>query len=131
MIAGLRAPTLRLGVQRLVAELSISKAGTPFDVAREWVASTFDLAIEVARLRDGRHRVMRVAELSVVGGQLAVRDVFTFTVERTAAAGAIDGTFQATGLVPAILEDIASRGIPIERSPFARHGRSESPISPR
>ena len=100
------------------------------DVAREWLASVFDLAIEVARLRDGRHRVLRVAELGVEGNGVALRDVFTFTVERTAAGGAIEGSFSPTGVVPRILEDLAARGVPVDPSIFRRHARADDSVPP-
>jgi pilus assembly protein CpaF len=77
--------------------------------------------IEIARLRDGRHRVLRVAELELEGNRVAVRDIFTFAVERTAAGGAVEGSFHPTGVVPGIVEDLAARGIQIDASIFKRH----------
>ena len=88
--------------------------------------------IEIARLRDGRHRVLRIAELGIDGSRVAIRDVFTFTVERTAAGGAIEGSFHPTGLVPGIAEDLAARGVSIDPAIFKRHGgaRVEAPVTP-
>jgi pilus assembly protein CpaF len=126
VLAGARAPTLRQAVHRLTADIAATRPGLSPEVTREWLASVFDLAIEVARLRDGRHRVLRVAELSVEGSRIALRDVFTFAVERTAAGGTLEGTFSATGVVPAVLDDIAARGIPVDTSIFRRHARAEA-----
>jgi pilus assembly protein CpaF len=126
VIAGARSPTLRQAVLRLTADIAAVKPGLSVEVAREWLASVFDLAIEVARLRDGRHRVLRVAELGVEGGKVAIRDIFTFTVERTAAGGAIEGTFSPTGVVPGILDDLAARGVTIDPTIFRRHAKSDS-----
>jgi pilus assembly protein CpaF len=121
VLAAARAPNLRLAVARLPADLAASRAGLTPDVAREWLASAFDLAIEVARLRDGRHRVLRVAELGLEGDAIALRDVFTFVVERTAAGGALEGTFQPTGHVPKIVDDLAARGVAVDASIFKRY----------
>jgi pilus assembly protein CpaF len=129
VLAGARAPTLRQAVLRLTADIAATKPGVSTDVAREWLSSVFDLAIEVARLRDGRHRVLRVAELGIEGGRVVMRDIFTFNVERTAAGGAIEGTFTPSGVVPAVLEDLAARGVPVDPSIFRRHGRAETPSS--
>jgi pilus assembly protein CpaF len=126
VLAGARAPTLRQAVLRLTADIAASRPGLLPEVAREWLASVFDLAIEVARLRDGRHRVLRVSELGVEGNRVALRDVFTFNVERTAAGGAIEGTFAPTGLVPGIIEDLAARGFAVDPSIFRRHGKNDS-----
>jgi pilus assembly protein CpaF len=120
VLAAARAPTLRQAVYRITADLAATRPGLTPEAAREWLAAAFDLAIEIARLRDGRHRVMRVAELSVEGATVAVRDIFTFGVERTAAGGAVEGSFHATGLVPRIAEDLALRGAPLDTSAFKR-----------
>lgn len=121
VLAAAGAPTLRQAVARLTADLAAEKPGVTPDVAREWLASAFDLGIEIARLRDGRHRVLRVAELAMEGDRLTVRDIFTFAVERTAAGGAVEGSFHPTGVIPAIVEDLAARGIQIDASIFKRH----------
>jgi pilus assembly protein CpaF len=121
VLAAARAPTLRQAAARLTADLATTKPGLTPDIAREWLISAFDLVIEIARLRDGRHRVLRVAELALEGNHVAVRDIFTFAVERTAAGGAVEGTFHPTGVVPGIVEDLAARGIQIDASIFKRH----------
>ncbi|MEO5725950.1 MAG: ATPase, T2SS/T4P/T4SS family, partial [Byssovorax sp.] len=121
VLAAARAPTLRQAIARLTADLAATKPGVTPDIAREWLASAFDLVIEIARLRDGRHRVLRVAELAMDGSRFTVRDIFTFAVERTAAGGAVEGTFHPTGVIPGIVEDLAARGIQIDASIFKRH----------
>ena len=129
VLAGARAPTLRQAVLRLTADIAATRPGLMPEVAREWLASVFDLAIEIARLRDGRHRVLRVSELGVEGNRIALRDIFTFNVERTAAGGAIEGTFAPTGVVPGIIEDLAARGVAVDPSIFRRHGKNDSIVS--
>jgi pilus assembly protein CpaF len=59
----------------------------------------------------------------VEGGQIAIRDVFTFVVERTAAGGALEGTFHPSGLVPDIVEDLQSRGLSVDTSTSFRRNR--------
>ncbi len=120
VLAAARAPTLRQALARLTADIAATRPGIGADTAREWLASAFDLAVEIARLRDGRHRVMRVAELTIEGNRIVPRDVFNFVVERTAAGGALEGSFHPTGVVPAIVEDLVSRGVSIELAMFKR-----------
>jgi pilus assembly protein CpaF len=115
------AATLRRGVSRLPADLAAARPGLSVDVAREWVAGTFDLFVEVAQLRDGRRRVVRVAEAAgVLDGEIALRDVFTFVAERTATGGSVEGTFQPTGHTPRIVGDMALRGIHVDSGVFSR-----------
>lgn len=120
VLAAARAPTLRHAGIRLTADLAATRAGITPEAAREWLASAFDVAIEIARLRDGRHRVLRIAELGVEPGAVTIRDVFTFAIERTAAGGAVEGTFHASGVVPRFIEDLNARGTQFDTSIFKR-----------
>ncbi|MCA9626372.1 MAG: Flp pilus assembly complex ATPase component TadA, partial [Myxococcales bacterium] len=95
------------------------------EAARHQVEGAFDLLLEVAQLRDQRYRVLRIAEpngLSADGFE--VEDIFAFSFQRTAAGGAVEGTFASTGNVPRLAEDLGARGITMEPSLFTRNGRS-------
>lgn len=118
VMAAARAPSLRHLVARLPADIAATRGNISLEVAREWLASAFDLVVEVAKLRDGRMRVLRVGEMVVENGQLVVRDVFTFVVERLAAGGAVEGSFAATGHVPRVAEDLALRGSALDPALF-------------
>jgi pilus assembly protein CpaF len=121
VVAARYAPTLRRALMRLPAELASARAGVSAEVAREWTASAFEIIIEVARLRDERHRVLRIAEVTgVQNGEISAVDVFTFVMDRTAAGGAIEGTFSASGVVPSVVEAMRSRGAVLESSIFSR-----------
>ena len=121
VVAALRAPSLRRALPRLAGEIAAMRIGTTPALARDWVSNAFDIVIEVSRLRDGRHRVLRVAELVAGSGdEIQMQDVFTFVIERTAAGGAVEGTFSASGVVPRIAEEMTGRGIHVETSLFTR-----------
>jgi pilus assembly protein CpaF len=121
-IVGSRVGTgLSRTFSRLAAELSSQGAAEGLAVARELVAGSFDVAIEIMRLRDGRHRVVRVAEVlgtSPLGYELS--DIYTFVADRTAAGGAVEGTFVSSGSVPRVAEALKSRGIQLEAALFSR-----------
>jgi pilus assembly protein CpaF len=106
---------------RLAADLAVaSPAATPA-AARDLVASSFDVALEVAQLRDGRYRVVRVAEILGSNPQgFELGDLFTFVADRTAAGGAIEGTFVPSGTVPHVAETLKARGIQVEAALFSR-----------
>ncbi len=120
VVAAARSPSLRHAMARLPADIAATRPGLTVETTREWLASAFDLVIEIARLRDGRHRVMRVAELAVENQAISVRDIMTFAVERTAAGGALEGSFYATGYIPRIIEDLTTRGILVDAAIFKR-----------
>jgi pilus assembly protein CpaF len=125
VVATVRAPTLRQGLGRLVAEVCAAHPGLSADVVREWVATSFDLGVELARSRDGRSRVLRVAELNAGPSSIEARDVYAFNAERSAAGGGgVEGTFQPTGHVPRLVDDLRARGFTIDGSLFNASYRS-------
>ncbi len=115
------ASTLRQAVGRLSAAMAGSRAGLTPNTAREWFAAAFDIGLEVTRLRDGRLRVARLAEFRTGSKGTSLRDVFTFAYHRTATGGSIEGSFYASGTVPHIVEDLNTRGMPLDTSIFRRH----------
>jgi pilus assembly protein CpaF len=121
LVAVLPAASLRRGLARLPAELSAARPGLGIAAAKEWITGTFDVLVDVARLRDGRQRVIRVAEpIGVIDGEIALRDIFTFVIERTATGGSVEGTFQATGVAPRVVGDMTARGIHVDSGVFSR-----------
>jgi pilus assembly protein CpaF len=119
VVATCAAPSLSRGISRLSAALTAEGASPA--AARETIAASFELCVEVARLRDGRYRVLRVAEmLGATADSVHTQDVFTFVMDRTAAGGAIEGTFIPSGAVPHVAEVLRSRGIILESTMFSR-----------
>jgi len=121
IVGAVRAPSLRRALSRLPAVLVSKNPGLSAGAAREWVRTSFDIGVEVCRLADGRYRVLRVAELSgTTAEEIWLQDIFTFSVERTAAEGAVEGSFNASGTVPKIAAELASRGLEIDQAVFSR-----------
>ncbi len=123
VLAASRAPTLRQAVTRLPADIAATRPGITPETAREWLASSFDLAIEIALLRDGRHRVLRIAELAVEGGPGSpfATSSRSWSSGRPPAARS-RGRF-TSGLVPDIVEDLQSRGLSVDTSTSFRRNR--------
>jgi pilus assembly protein CpaF len=114
VVASRAAPTLERGLARLVAELT----GV---ATRDLVASSFDLVVEIVQLRDGRYRVLRIAEVVGVSGEaIQASDIFSFVVDKTVAGGAIEGSFTPSGTVPRLAEALKARGTPLEAALFVR-----------
>ena len=120
VIAAAQAPTLRQALARLVNQLVIVRPGLNVEAARECIGESFDIAIELGRLADGRPRVLRLAEL---GGSddkgVIVRDIFTFASD--SAQG--DGSFAVSGVIPRVVADFAARGVKVDPNIFKRAGR--------
>ena len=121
IVASRAAPTLERGLARLAAELVVVSPLLTGLATRDLVASAFELAVEVVQLRDGRYRVLRIAEIiGVSGDAIQTSDIFSFVVDRTVAGGAIEGTFTPSGTVPRLAETLKARGAPLEAALFTR-----------
>ena len=130
VLATVIAPSLRHAVERMVPDMMAARPGLTAEAAKGWLAGSFELAVEIARLRDGRFRVMRIAELAHERDS-SERDIFTFVIERTAAGGAVEGSFHPTGVVPRVAEDLAARGGGFESALFKGTGVRTEPPNPR
>lgn len=121
VIAARYAPSLRRGLSRLPGVIAAERPQISVTAARELVANAFEIVVEVARLRDDRHRVLRIAEvIGSAGDDIQTQDVFTFVMDRTAAGGAIEGVFSASGVVPQVAEAWRARGTTVESAIFSR-----------
>ncbi|GAC1539966.1 MAG: hypothetical protein NVS3B10_04670 [Polyangiales bacterium] len=120
VIAAVRGPTLRQSLARLVPALVASHPGLDAASARSWIASSFDVAVEVTRFKSGRHRVLRIAELTGSdANDINTRDIFEFTLD-PAAADRGEGTFGATGVIPAVVQELKAHGQRVDDSIFRK-----------
>jgi pilus assembly protein CpaF len=118
VIAFRTAGSLRRGLVRLVSDLGRDRDASS---ARELVAGSFEVVIEIARLRDERHRVLRVAEVAGTQGEdFELLDIFTFVADRTAAGGLIEGSFVPAANTPPVTELLRLRGVATDSSLFSR-----------
>ena len=118
VIAGVSAPSLRHGLGRVVSQIALARPGVSVDAAREALGASFDVAVEVGRLGDGRLRALRVAEVSVGDEKgVGLRDLFTLSAE--GAAGG-EGAFVASGVVPRFVAEFSARGVKIDANLFKR-----------
>jgi pilus assembly protein CpaF len=116
VLAGLGAPSLRHGLARLASQVALSRPGASIESAREAASDAFDVAVEVARVADGRQRVLRVAELAGSDGKgVVARDLFVLSAEGTG-----EGAYAPTGTVPRLANDFAARGVKLDGAMFKR-----------
>lgn len=115
VVATIGSPSLRQALARAVSQLLLSQPGLSVDAARECVGESFDFAVEIVALDDGRPRIVRVAELGATDAKgVVARDVFTASSELG------DATFSATGVVPRLVGELAQRGVRIDPNLFKR-----------
>jgi pilus assembly protein CpaF len=128
VIARLASRSIERGVAQLCSQIALNTPGLGANSVAEGIIAAFDLAIEVGRLRDGRSRVLRVAELArAPDGNILANDVFTFVVDRIASGGTVEGSFNPTGRRPHFALALKTRGVRLDSGIFGRAARTTSP----
>ena len=121
VLASLASSDLRRALIRLPADICALRPGMSLQAASAWVQGSFDVLVEVARLRDGRPRTLRVAEVGYSDQSAPVlHDIFRFNVQRVAVGGSVEGSFGPTGYVPRVAAQLQALGANIESSMFSR-----------
>ncbi len=112
VLAAANAPTLRQALARLSAQLLVSRPGASVEAIREAIGESFDVAVELGVLPDGRPRIVRICELVGADGKgVTTRDLFVLEA---------NGEFSATGTVPRMVGDLAARGVKVDQGMFKR-----------
>jgi pilus assembly protein CpaF len=90
----------------------------PVRAIREQVASAIDVIVQQERMRDGTRKVVTVAEVSGMEGDvITMTDIFSF--EQTGVeAGKVIGQLRPTGLRPKFMDQIEAAGINLPPSIF-------------
>ena len=110
-MATIHANTPRDAISRL--EQMIGMAGLPMTVAsiRGQIAAAIRVIVQLSRLSDGKRRVMSIAEITGLEGDIIqMQEIYKFVRTGTAPDGAVQGHFQATGVRPRFLADLARHG---------------------
>jgi pilus assembly protein CpaF len=118
-MATVHANTPRDAISRL--EQMIGMAGLPMTVAsiRGQIAAAVRVIVQLSRLSDGKRRVMSIAEITGMEGDiLQMQEIYKYVRTATAEDGSVQGHFQATGIRPRFLTDLAAKGIKIPSSYF-------------
>src|SRR5215216_4578510 len=118
-MATIHANTPRDAISRL--EQMIGMAGLPMTVAsiRGQIGAAIRLIVQLQRMADGKRKVTSVAELTGLEGDIIqMQEIYKYVRTGTAADGTVEGHFQATGVRPRFLAELAARGINIPGSYF-------------
>jgi pilus assembly protein CpaF len=103
-------------LEQMVAMAGMSLNNTNI---RGQIASSIHLLVQLQRLPDGRRRVVSVAEITGMEGDVVqMQEIYRFDKERTDEQGNILGSFRATGIRPSFLNELKHMGIELPPSHF-------------
>jgi pilus assembly protein CpaF len=99
----------------------IGMAGLPMTIAsiRGQIAAAIRVVVQLQRLSDGKRKVTSIAEITGLEGDIIqMQEIFKFVRTGTAPDNSVIAHFQATGVRPRFLADLAALGIKISGSFF-------------
>jgi molecular chaperone GrpE (heat shock protein) len=80
---------------------------------REQIAATVDVIVQIARLSDGRRRVVSITEVTGLEGEvITTNEIFAYR-RSGVLAGRVVGRFEATGVRPRFAERLQIAGVPL------------------
>lgn len=118
-MATIHANNPREAISRL--EQMIGMAGQPMTIAsvRGQIAAAIKVIVQLQRFSDGKRRVTSIAEVTGLEGDiLQMQEIYKYHRTGTDENGEIIGHFQATGVRPRFLGDLAAMGITIPGAYF-------------
>jgi len=115
----IHANTPRDALARLETMVAMSNLGIPDTAIRRQISSAIDLVIQVSRLSDGTRKVITVAEITGMEGDvISMQDIFVFRKRGVRETGEVLGDFVATGIRPKFAERLLVSGIQFPISMF-------------
>ena len=107
----------RDSLSRIENMVSMAGVNFPINALRSQIASAIDIVLQIARLEDGKRKVISVQEINGMEGDIiTMSELFSFQREGIDEEGNVNGKLRATGIIPAFHKNLSHRGIdlPIE-----------------
>jgi pilus assembly protein CpaF len=107
----IHANSPRDALKRLEQMVALAGVPTASGSIRGQIASAIRLLVQLQRLPDGKRRVTSISEITGMEGDVVqMQEIYKFVKERTDESG-VRGTFRATGVRPAFLQELKAYGI--------------------
>jgi pilus assembly protein CpaF len=118
-LATVHANTPRDALSRLETMILFAGTNLPTRAMREQISSAIDVVVQVTRMADGSRRVLSIAEVTGMEGEvLTMQEIFRFKRRGVDTDGAVVGDFGPTGLRPQFVDRLKVAGIDVPRSLF-------------
>ncbi|HET9398567.1 MAG TPA: CpaF family protein [Sphingomicrobium sp.] len=106
------ANTPRDALSRVEQMIGMSGVDIPARSARAQIASAIHVVVQVARLSDGRRKLISLSELSGMEGDvITMQEIFRFRQTGVGPDGMVQGRFEATGIRPRFLDQVMAHGV--------------------
>ncbi len=121
------ANTARDALSRVEQMIGMSGIDIPARSSRAQIGTAIHVVLQVARLADGRRKLISVAELTGMEGDvITMQEIFRFRQTGVSADGITQGRFEATGIRPRFLDQMMTHGISLSADIFRPDARFEA-----
>lgn len=118
-MATIHANTPRDALTRLENMISMASANLPTKAMRQQISSAISVVIQVARLTDGKRKVLSIQEITGMEGDIiTMQEIYAFKQTGIDQKGDVLGHFSASGVCPRFLERLSTFGINIPETVF-------------
>jgi pilus assembly protein CpaF len=116
------ANTPRDALGRLETMVAMANLNLPESAIRRQISSAIDVVVQVSRMSDGTRKVVSVAEITGMEGEIVtMQDIFVFRKRGIRESGEVLGEFVATGIRPKFSERLLVAGVQLPISMFEVH----------
>ena len=115
----IHANTPRDALSRLETMVAMGSLNIPESALRRQIASAIDVVVQVSRLSDGTRKVISLAEITGMEGDIvSMQDIFVFRKRGIRDNGEVSSEFVPTGIRPKFAEKLQVSGIHLPISMF-------------
>jgi pilus assembly protein CpaF len=115
----IHANTPRDALSRLETMVAMANLNIPESAIRRQISSAIDVVIQISRMSDGTRRIVSVAEITGMEGEVVtMQDIFVFRKRGIKDTGEVIGEFLPTGIRPKFTERLNVTGIQLPMSMF-------------
>jgi pilus assembly protein CpaF len=103
--------------------VSMANLNLPEKAMRQQIAAALQVVIQIARLSDGRRRIVSISEIvGMEGDVITMQEIFQYERLGIGEDGEVLGQYRATGIRPRFTERLRAAGIELPTALFSNVG---------
>jgi len=118
-LATIHANTPRDALSRLENMIGMAGLNLPPKAARQQISSAITAVVQIARLSDGKRKVVSLQEITGMEGEIiTMQEIFAFRQTGVSADSSVQGHFVASGVRPKFVDRLRSHGVAVPDTLF-------------
>jgi pilus assembly protein CpaF len=115
----IHANSPRDALMRLETMVAMANFEIPSEFLRRYIASAIDVVIHLARLTDGKRKLISLQEIAgMEGNTITMQEIFSFKQSGVAPDGSISGRFAFSGVRPQFMTRFKIAGVKLSSGSF-------------